>query len=157
MKTSRKPYSLIMLGVLVLVCLHSFFTAQTAALQAATSCVVVNVKGIRNTKGKVLIGLWKSKDGFPKDRSKALNVATVEIINGTATTMFRDLPHGDYAVATYHDENNNGKMDTNLFGVPTEGVGTSNDAHRGFSAPSFDQCRFGVSEPEKVISINMHY
>ena len=57
MKTSRKPYSLIMLGVLVLVCLHSFFTAQTAALQAATSCVVVNVKGIRNTKGKVLIGL----------------------------------------------------------------------------------------------------
>jgi uncharacterized protein (DUF2141 family) len=157
MKTSRKPYSLITFGALVLIFLPSLFAAQTPTLPSVTSRLVVNVNGIRNAKGKVVIGLWKSKDGFPKDASKALNVATVEIANGTATAVFRDLPHGDYAVATYHDENNNGKMDSNLFGVPTEGVGTSNDAHSGFSAPSFEQCRFSVSEPEKVISINMHY
>jgi len=36
------------------------------------------------------------------------------------------IPPGTYAIACYHDENDNGKLDTNFLGIPKEGTGASN-------------------------------
>jgi uncharacterized protein (DUF2141 family) len=101
--------------------------------------------------------MWNSKDGFPKERAKAFRQASVEIVNGTATAIFAGVPYGEYAVAAYHDENNNGKMDTGFLGIPVEGVGASNNPHPKFSAPSFTECRFDVRAPEKLVLIEMLY
>lgn len=35
--------------------------------------------------------------------------------------IFKNIHHGIYAVSVLHDENNNGLMDKNFFGIPTEG------------------------------------
>jgi uncharacterized protein (DUF2141 family) len=48
-------------------------------------------------------------------------------------------------------------MDSRFPGIPTEGVGSSNNPHPRFSAPSFGQCRFEVRDPEKVVLIKMLY
>jgi uncharacterized protein (DUF2141 family) len=119
--------------------------------------VIVRITGVRNAKGKVVVGMWNSKDGFPKERAKAFRQASVEIVNGTATAIFAGVPYGEYAVAAYHDENNNGKMDTGFLGIPVEGVGASNNPHPKFSAPSFTECRFDVRAPEKLVLIEMLY
>ncbi len=37
----------------------------------------------------------------------------------------------------YQDENDNHKIDRNLFGIPTEGIGFSNDARMRFGPPEF--------------------
>ena len=49
-------------------------------------------------------------------------------IAGTQTVVFTELKPGAYAVITFHDENDNGKLDENASGLPTEGYGFSNDA-----------------------------
>jgi uncharacterized protein (DUF2141 family) len=34
---------------------------------------------------------------------------------------FSDIKPGNYAIAVIHDENRNGELDTNMFGIPKEG------------------------------------
>ena len=50
---------------------------------------------------------------------------------------WRDLPAGTYAVSVIQDENSNGSLDLNTFGVPTEGYGASNNVLPATSAPRF--------------------
>jgi uncharacterized protein (DUF2141 family) len=45
-----------------------------------------------------------------------------------ASATFHDLPPGRYAIAAFQDINGNGALDTNLFGIPSEPYGLSNDA-----------------------------
>jgi uncharacterized protein (DUF2141 family) len=43
------------------------------------------------------------------------------------------------AICAYHDKNDNGRLDKNVFGIPTERYGFSNDPKRGFGPPTFEQ------------------
>ena len=125
--------------------------------QSRTSELVVRVSGFRNSKGKAIIGLWNSKQGFPRDVSKSFRQISCEIADGKTATAFIDVPYGEYAVALYHDENGNGKLDTRFPGIPTEGLGSSNNPHPKFSAPTFIECSFEVKEPHQTITIDMGY
>ena len=152
MNSSRRSFVQLALSAAVVASVRTSLKAQTG-----TSRVIVNVTGVRNAAGKVVIGIWNSKDGFPKERPKAFRQATVAIVNGTATTTFSEVPYGEYAVAVFHDENSNGKMDTRFPGIPIEGVGASNNRHPKFSAPSFRECRFDVRAQEKIVPIELLY
>ena len=56
-------------------------------------------------------------------------------VEGICTVKASNIPNGKYAVTYYHDANDNGKLDTGMFGKPEEGYGYSNDA-RGFMGPA---------------------
>ena len=62
---------------------------------------------------------------------------------------------GDYAIAVYHDQNGNGKMDKRMFGIPKEPYGFSNNIKPVMSAPKFSECRFTVGDSGKAISIKL--
>jgi uncharacterized protein (DUF2141 family) len=49
------------------------------------------------------------------------------IIDGRAVCEFPGVTPGTYAISVFHDENSNGKLDTNLLGIPREGVSASNN------------------------------
>lgn len=61
------------------------------------------------------------------------------------------LNQGKYAVRYYHDENMNGKMETNLVGKPTEGYGFSNNVTGKFGPPPFEKWLFEVSGDTKLV------
>ena len=65
---------------------------------------------------------------------------------------FPELEEGKYAVAVFHDENKNGKLDKNYLGIPTEVYGFSNNARRTFSAPSFEEAEVNLKS-DLTISI----
>ena len=69
--------------------------------------------------------------------------ATVPVAE-LGSLRFGDLPSGDYAVALFHDENGNGKLDTR-FGIPREGVGFSNNPRLFFGPPRFAAASFEVT------------
>ena len=48
-------------------------------------------------------------------------------------------------MAAYHDENGNGKLDTNFLGIPSEGVAASNDAKGTMGPPSYEKAKFAVA------------
>jgi uncharacterized protein (DUF2141 family) len=70
------------------------------------------IGGLRNNKGQVARDLYWSANGFPKNGDKALVPLQVPISNGHAVCEFPDVNAGTYAVSVSHDENCNGKLDT---------------------------------------------
>ncbi len=58
---------------------------------------------------------------------------------------------------TFHDENDNGKLDTRIFGIPREGVGASNNATGRFGAPKSDAAAFHFGGGTLVLRITMKY
>jgi len=121
------------------------------------SLIQVEVSGLRNEKGKVLCALYSSPDGFPKKDEKASAHVTADISERHATCRFSGVTPGTYAVSVFHDENSNGKLDTNVMGIPREGVGASNNAKGHFGPPKFDAAAFHFSGGRLDLKITVTY
>jgi len=123
----------------------------------ASSTLVVDVEGLKDDKGKLHASLYASEDGFPTKPEKALRQIDVPIVAGKARVVFEGLPPGGYAVAAYHDENGDGKLDTGFLGIPTEGLASSNDAKGFMGPPSFEKARVEVGPGETRIVVRISY
>jgi uncharacterized protein (DUF2141 family) len=125
----------------------------------AVSNLTIKINGIRNTKGRINIALFRDGKGFPTDIPSAVAAQRVEIDPQTlsATAVFKDLPQGSYAAAVLHDENLTGKMDFDAQGIPQEGYGISNNPDTTQGPPTPEDAKFAVSQPETAIEIKMTY
>lgn len=109
----------------------------------AQNTLTIEITNLKTNKGTVMIGLYDSDQKEIKKVKGTVN-------DRTCTVEIKDLPSGTYAVKYYHDENDNGKMDTGMFGKPEEGYGYSNDA-RGFMGPAdFEDQIFELKEDLKI-------
>jgi uncharacterized protein (DUF2141 family) len=99
------------------------------------------IDDIRSARGHVLCSLFQSADGFPREPQRALKRTSVTA-NAGAVCTFSDLPAGTYAIAVFHDENDNGVLDTNFAGMPREGYGFSNNHRYTLHPASFEESRF---------------
>ena len=119
--------------------------------------ILVTISNMRSTTGKVNVSLFNAATGFPSKPENAVAVQSVSIPSNQVTLRFDNVPFGTYAVACHHDENGNGKMDTNLLGIPKEGYGASKDAVNKFSAPKFEAAKFLFNSAILSINFKMHY
>jgi uncharacterized protein (DUF2141 family) len=119
--------------------------------------LIINISGIKNQNGMILLSLFNSEDGFPGEREKAFRIIEQEIKKDEVVVVLKNLPSGTYAVSLIHDENNNKKLDTNFIGIPKEGYGASNNVKKAFRAPRFDEAAFKIEEGQKEIEIEMIY
>jgi len=119
--------------------------------------VTVEVRGLRSGLGRVIIALYGSDDGFPSRFEKALKKVTVEIRDGRASARFEGIAPGRYAVCAVHDENGNGRTDTNFIGIPREGVGVSNNVRSRIGPPDFDDAVFVHGAGPTVLEILLRY
>lgn len=116
-----------------------------------TSKLHIVVEGAENDKGKIFIALSPDKADYKK-KDDAFKEAEVGIKNGVARHTF-EIPAGTYAVKVFHDENNNGELDTNFIGIPKEAVGFSNNPSL-MGMPSFEKVSFLV-DGEKTMKIEL--
>lgn len=116
-----------------------------------------DILGLRNDKGTVNCALFTSADGYPGDDSKAARRMKTIIEHGRAACVFDEPRPGTYAFAFFHDENENGKLDTNFLGMPSEGVGASNDAHSTFGPPKWDDARFEHKDGLQALEVHARY
>src|SRR6185437_6214820 len=98
--------------------------------------VHVTITGLHSNKGEVILLLYNSEDGFPKDHAKAYRTAASIISNSICTIDLQNVPEGTYAIAFFHDENNNGILESNFLGLPAEGVGTSDNGTAFIGPPT---------------------
>jgi uncharacterized protein (DUF2141 family) len=61
-----------------------------------------------------------------------------------------------YALAVIHDEDSNGKLNTNWLGIPTEGYGFSNDARALLGPPTFSAASFSYDGRSVELTISLH-
>jgi uncharacterized protein (DUF2141 family) len=118
--------------------------------------ITATVGKLRNHKGSVQCSLHAADKGFPGGKPTA--IASVPKLAGAyAICTFPAVPPGTYAIAVLHDENNNGKLDTNWLGIPDEGYGASNNHLHTFSAPTFGESRFVVGGSPVALAIGLKY
>ena len=110
----------------------------------------VEVQGVKSSIGNINIAIYNRSQGFLKFEEvfKVDRIAAKE-----ATTSFKimDLPNGEYAVAIFHDENGNDKLDTNWLGIPKESVAFSNAKINTFGPPSYKECAFNLNKDLDII------
>lgn len=139
------------IGIFLLLASLALMIGAREMQAQAVSKLTVRVTGIRNTKGNLRLALYRDSN-FVQAQEVEIDAKTL-----TAVAVFDKIPQGVYTVNLFHDENRNGKMDTNLFGMPQEGYGTSNNPKKRMGKPSFDETNFHVNQPEVAIEIAMIY
>ncbi|MFZ9388769.1 MAG: DUF2141 domain-containing protein [Chitinophagaceae bacterium] len=130
--------------------------SHVACQPPSPTSIKVIVTNIAPKKGDVLAALYSSEKGFPGNAAGAYKIARATPVKGTALLEFSQVPGGTYAIALFHDTNNDGKLNTNFLGIPKEGYGVSNNIKNLFSAPGYKQCAFR-HQGETRIDIVMRY
>lgn len=120
----------------------------------AQSKIVVTVTNLVNDKGSCKACLFNNASSFAGNGT-AIKCIDIPIKNKTAATVFNEVPKGIYAIAVFHDENNNNKMDKNFLGIPKEGYGASKNKLPFASAPSFKENKFELPE-NGTVHIEIH-
>ena len=111
---------------------------------AQTGSIEITINGIKNNEGLMQIGLYNTEVGFP-DFDKSYQGTFQKADKLGVSYIFRSVPIDKYAVAVWHDENENEKMDKNMFGVPKESCGFSNNKFGTFGPPDFIDASFEVT------------
>ena len=129
------------------------------ARAGTTATIVLEVSTFRNTRGFLGCQLYAKSEGFPDNWQSQVNLRKRVVVTGTTTSCtYPDMPPGTYAAAVIHDENSNGKLDTNFLGMPTEGYGISNNHTHALSRPSWNESKFVVNADTTVTShISLRY
>ena len=135
----------------VLVALGCAVAVKVMATPASGGDIEITVDGIKNSTGKVMVALHteSGEEGFP-DVKGAIAAQWARAAEGTLRFVFLDLSQGRYAVAVFHDENDNNELDTNILGMPTEGIGFSRNAQGNFGPPAFSDAAVEISSESPV-------
>lgn len=120
-----------------------FLGGIISSLAQENHTVTIDFTGMKSDKGSLFVALYNTKDSFLKEGYKG---KIVKINDKKATVLFKNIPAGTYAVSSFHDVNDNKKMDTNFFGIPKEPIGMSNDAKGFMGPPKYKDAKFEVTK-----------
>jgi len=142
---------LIRLGALVVLA-----ATQVGAALPQRQTVLIDVIGLRSTKGLIQACLTADPVTFPDCEKDPQALHQTVPANGNDVVAFQHVLPGRYAVALFHDENANGRLDKVLM-MPREGFGFSRDAPIRFGPPRFSAASFTLGESQMTTSIHMRY
>jgi len=141
---------------LLLLLVGTIFSASLLAETQPERRLSIEVKLPTNAHGEVAYLVFNSASGFPNDTSKALKHGFIPVPAGAHEVVVdAELPPGTYAVSVYEDLNQNHKLDYNMFGIPREPVGASNNPRPHFGPPRFDECSVRLGTGDQTITINL--
>jgi uncharacterized protein (DUF2141 family) len=114
----------------------------------------VIITGFSNNDGDCWFAIDNSEEVYEREDTvwigKILPIKDKQVI-----VIIDSLKYGEYAVRVFHDENKNGKLDTDFLGIPDEDYGYSNDASGWFGPPSWKKAKFIFNQPEMTIKIDI--
>jgi uncharacterized protein (DUF2141 family) len=149
MKSSIKEY--IPLSVLMVL----LVAGTSPAASDMTGRLIVDISGFPSSEGYAMVALYNSEVSYNAGEASAIASTKSVVTNQKVCVVFADLPQGWYGVALYHDENGDGKMDTNPMGIPKEAYGFSNNAKGLFGRPDYKDIKFQLNSTEKQIAIQL--
>lgn len=156
---SRIPFRILVAGCTFLLASAAAGVAEPQSQRcvsspAATGKIVVTVSGLTSDKGLVRFGLFNSQATFPKKRA-AYRRAGARILGRQSTWTTDTIPYGEYAVAVYHDENENEKHDMFLI-VPLEDYGISGYQKPPLKIPKWETAKFCLDSDRINISVSVN-
>lgn len=112
--------------------------------------LIIRVENVASAGGMVWVGLYDSPEDFlVKDRSVLKGIAVKE--EGNLVIPLSGIAFGQYALAVFHDKNNNGILDQNLLGIPKEPFAFSRPAPSRWRLPRFREVAFTFEQEGQVL------
>lgn len=128
--------------------------AATGAAHAGD--LAVTVENVQSGDGQVMLGLFDSAGSFPKQVARGQTVAAAQRDTaGKIRVVFAGLPPGLYAISAVHDRDNNGKLNANMLGIPSEPYGFSGKPAGRMGPPAFGDAAIDVPAAGAAISIEV--
>ena len=112
----------------------------------------IEIVGIKEIQGFIRVAVYDSEDDFMGEEVVASD--GWKVVSNTLTGSI-PLTKGKYAISIFHDVNSDGELNTNIFGIPKEPYGFSNNAKGKFGPPSFEKAAFEVKEDNQKMSITL--
>ncbi|MEI8027966.1 MAG: DUF2141 domain-containing protein [Pseudomonadota bacterium] len=120
--------------------------------------VTLNITKTRNANGNMCLSVFNKAEGFPTSAEAAIIKRCLPAVAGGQAVELGLEPNGRYAIAVFHDENENGTLDTTGgLGIPKEGFGFSSNPPLKIGAPSFEEVAISVGTQEVNADINLKY
>jgi len=118
-----------------------------------TRNLLIQVVGMESNQGAVQVAIFNSADKFLEHPCHQYVIKSIE--QDTVRASFQ-LPPGEYAIAVYHDVNENKELDKNFFGIPREAYGFSNDVRGSrLGPPSFEDSKVTLSQKQHTVRIKL--
>lgn len=124
-------------------------------VQAGELKLELQGKGLAGNQIRIALYSASQPEQFPSDDTFYRGIVR-EAAGEHLKVSVTDLPPGKYAVAVYVDSNKNGRQDKNLFGVPEEDYGFSNDVRGRFGPPDFADAAFDIGDDTVSRTIHIH-
>lgn len=132
-------------------------TACSAAGAPGGPRLHVSVIGARRAAGNVTVTIYGPRPEQFLARRAYLARQRIPLQGVGVQACFALSVPGDYAIAVYHDENDDHDFNRSLIGLPAEGFGFSNDAPTVVGLPSFEDARITVPSGETRTTIHLRY
>ena len=139
--------------------MYRFLLAPSVLVLAAAASpgadLEISVEKLRNLKGELHFCLTRQPAHFPDCKGDPKAV-TRSAPARPGPIRITGLAPGGYALAVFHDENRNRKLDM-LVGIPREGFGFSRNPVVRFGAPKFRQVRIDLRPGFTRETVRMQY
>lgn len=133
--------------------LSTLILAATISGPVSAAELVVKVATVEQATGKMMISIYDSESNFRETVAADTSRAAIK---GEMKFSFPDLATGDYAIMVFHDLNDNGKLDSNLLGLPKEPWGGSLQGKSVFGAPKWSDTQFNLTDAGLSVSITLN-
>lgn len=117
--------------------------------------IYLTINKIEGTNGQLVIGIFDNSTDF-KEKANPFKAAKLEVTDSTVFYTFSDIPAGKYAMAVFHDENSDGKVNVKSMKIPIEGVGISGKKTGKLRPPKFKEMAFRLINDTTII-ISLRY
>jgi uncharacterized protein (DUF2141 family) len=117
----------------------------------------VVAQGLKDSRGRMFCIIFDEANAkeYPNKAEHSVMKTSNAIVDRASTCTFAGIRPGTYAVAVFHDTNDNGHLDTGFMGIPTEPVGASNDAHGSMGPPKFKDAQFAYTGGVLVLKVKL--
>ena len=136
------------------------FTGRAVAQQMCDSDGIpiwVTVEKVRSSSGTIKVELYNGESKKALKKRDKIARTRVKAQQGETSLCLSAPSEGEYAIALYHDENDNKKFDRNFMGIPREGFGFSNNPPIGLGLPEQKEVRFRVDRMATSLRISVVY
>lgn len=136
-----------------LISIVSLFTSLTALGQETKQTVIIS--NLENVKGILYIGWYNQPTTFRINEKAIYREKIIVNSQKELSVVFKNIPVGKYAIAVFLDENDNYKLDKNLFGIPNEKYGFSNNVLPAMRPATFAESAFELNQQSTITNIKL--
>lgn len=136
------------------VLLWALLCGTAPAQQARSGSLILDITNIAHSGGTIWVGLYDSKDSYLVKEKATIKGIEVRK-RGKVRLEIPNLPFGYYAVGIFHDVNNNGDMDRNYVGVPTEPFAFSKTPASKWRVPRYDEIKIYFSKDNQTLNMQL--